>query len=342
MPILLLPTLANAITLLLPIGLVIGSIALIISLVGIVARRLPTGSLLRRMGMPGQSNPALGKAFGWASTLLWMAITALHWLAWQLVWVEGSADQLNLATYLSSLLVLLLAWRLLADSVPERLARVSPIALQVVQVAGLAWCIQLSLHETELHNFVETPPGTLVACRTAHTDMGTSIQLYDRQVKAGELSKFYSATAAHIAKLARFAMFRSEAQPQINCHGWVFSGEHIIKGDDVPTILNENGYRQVANPQLSDLVIYTNTTGTPVHTGLVCGFIGDMALIESKWGVAGTYVHCVDEQPYSLNFHFYRSPRSGHQLKNYEPVKGSVVSHIGLNRVPDVDHAGWR
>jgi hypothetical protein len=38
------------------------------------------------------------------------------------------------------------------------------------------------------------------------------------------------------------------------------------------------------------------------------------ALVESKWGANGIYLHLADEQPYSCNISFWRSPRPTHVL----------------------------
>ena len=267
------------------------------------------------------------KASKLASVGFWLTVTALHLLAWHLHFGHDTKYHLHALSYLSSFVAILLAWRLWrlsyrADS--GRWRKVSPLGIQVLQVIGLSCCSTLLL-EGPKPRFPQTPPGKLVVCKTVRTDAGTPIHLYERDVKPSQLESFYFATQGELTNMTRQAMFREQAAAQVNCHGWVFSGQHTVKGEDVPIILKENGYQEVAQPHLKDLVVYADANGTILHTGLVCGFLGEgTPLIQSKWGITGIYVHLVDEQPYSSKYHFYRSARTGHELNSCEPASQSL------------------
>jgi len=101
-----------------------------------------------------------------------------------------------------------------------------------------------------------------------------------------------------------------------NCHGWVFTdGELCIDGKSVDTILCDNGYVEVFDPQPSDLIVYRNGKGVPNHTGLVQatgrnGFV----LVESKWGQLDVYWHTPADQGYADQWEYWRSTRVGHRL----------------------------
>jgi len=101
-----------------------------------------------------------------------------------------------------------------------------------------------------------------------------------------------------------------------NCHGWVFTdGEFCVDGAAVDDILRENGYTEVADPLPSDLIVYRDHDGVPVHTGIVQatgknGFV----LIESKWGQLDVFWHTPADQRYSDHWEYWRSPRAGHRL----------------------------
>jgi len=106
-----------------------------------------------------------------------------------------------------------------------------------------------------------------------------------------------------------------------NCHGWVFTGGRFQVGSsDVATILDENGYALVPDPQPGDLIVYRDPDGTIIHTGLVKATGPDgFVLVESKWGPLDIYWHTPHDQAYSQLFEYRRSPRPGHELTIVEP-----------------------
>ena len=286
---------------------------------------------------PKASRAFIGSTLKIASVGFWLVVTGLHLMAWHLYLGQDSKYHFHGLSYLFSFIAILLAWRLWRQShraQSGRRAVISPLGMQVLQVIGLSYCSSL-LSEGPKPLFPQTPPGVLVVCKTARTDQGTPIHLYEREAEPSQLENFYLATQIELSSMARLAMYRGEAAPQINCHGWVFSGQHTIKGEDVPIILKENGYVEVDQPKLNDLVVYTDN-GVVLHTGLVCGVFGEgTPMIQSKWGITGIYVHLVDEQPYSGHYCFYRSPRSGHALRSCEPASDSLAQNAGLAQNSD-------
>jgi hypothetical protein len=156
-----------------------------------------------------------------------------------------------------------------------------------------------------------------IAAADLRTDRGTKIAAY--RLVDEKLGR-----DALLAQLKRDAPTRPEAAisvgpPEIeaNCHGRVFAdGQAIIRGDSIDCILLENDYRPVESPEPGDLIVYRDSGGAVLHTGVVKA-VGREAfvLIESKWGVYGTYLHESRQQSYSPIFAFYRSPRRGHRLR---------------------------
>ncbi|GIW90977.1 MAG: hypothetical protein KatS3mg109_1409 [Pirellulaceae bacterium] len=115
-----------------------------------------------------------------------------------------------------------------------------------------------------------------------------------------------------------YVIRREKPTPRYNCHGWVFTGgRYVVKSEDVETILHDNGYSEVEQPQVGDLVVYRDEQGRIIHTGVVRGILDDgTPLLESKWGFAGRFLHRPEEQVYSTNYRFYRTSR---------PARGSGV-----------------
>jgi hypothetical protein len=105
--------------------------------------------------------------------------------------------------------------------------------------------------------------------------------------------------------------------PASNCHGWVFAGgRYWVDGDDVPKILDDNGYYEVAVPEEGDLIVYTSGDAV-VHTGVVRLSDADgTILVESKWGMNSRMLHAPEDQPNWENWQFYHANRkAGHCLR---------------------------
>jgi len=104
-----------------------------------------------------------------------------------------------------------------------------------------------------------------------------------------------------------------------DCNGWIFTGGRFwLLCRDVERILDDNGYEVVTKPRPGDLIVYRDLkTRQLTHSGLVVALTKNgKPLIESKWGVAGCYLHLPEGQTYSSSWQFYRSPRKGHLLRN--------------------------
>lgn len=102
---------------------------------------------------------------------------------------------------------------------------------------------------------------------------------------------------------------------EYNCHGWVFgSGRSRIDNFHVEDILRDNGYARVKEPSDGDLIVYRDKTGVACHTGVVRLDPNGATRVESKWGGMHRYRHPPAQQPFSDQWEFYRSSRSGHLL----------------------------
>jgi hypothetical protein len=121
-----------------------------------------------------------------------------------------------------------------------------------------------------------------------------------------------------------------------NCHGWVFAGgQYLITGSGVQMILDDNGYRQVIQPQPGDVIVYRDSGNQIVHTGLVqTAFDDGQVLVESKWGVSGVFLHLPEDQPYTRAFGYYRrataNRREPHLVQAVTVLPGNLV----LSRKP--------
>lgn len=136
----------------------------------------------------------------------------------------------------------------------------------------------------------------------AVTDRGREIALY-HWVRDGVVASDAESDFAESQKL------------KTNCHGWVFtSGQHMLEGDDVEQILEDNGYQVCEVPQAGDLIVYRGAAGEILHTGQVKFAVFGGILIEGKWGLGKQFIHSAEMQPYGDRYSYYRSARHGHAL----------------------------
>jgi hypothetical protein len=119
---------------------------------------------------------------------------------------------------------------------------------------------------------------------------------------------------------------REAADDHCNCHGWIFTnGQYWVGGLEIDSILLDNDYEIVSQPQPGDLVIYRNE-GKVVHTAIVRYVTPDLPiLVEGKWGRLGVFLHAVDQSSYGNEFQFYRSSRKGHLLKGLDTQEIATV-----------------
>lgn len=128
---------------------------------------------------------------------------------------------------------------------------------------------------------------------------------------------------------------RAENDVRSNCHGWVFTGgRFLLRGDGVARILEDNGYEEVTDPRIGDIVIYRIPDGEISHTGLVQGVLGDgTVIVESKWSVGGRFLHRPEDQPYSTSYKYYRTERPNHvvTIRFKDPVATSEIPDATMN-----------
>jgi hypothetical protein len=107
-----------------------------------------------------------------------------------------------------------------------------------------------------------------------------------------------------------------------NCHGLVFTqGAFWLPSEEVPKILEDNGYHPVRKPREGDLVVYQDPgTERYVHTGVVYN-VGQrgLILVYSKMGFYSQYIHPHDVHTFRESVStFYRSSREGHSLRSLQ------------------------
>jgi len=147
------------------------------------------------------------------------------------------------------------------------------------------------------------------------TEKGTRIPLYAWSASATEFRRYAVASEQQHAR--DFPAIRLErSSDQTNCHGWVFTqGRHLLFGDGVEQILQDNEYTIAEQPHVNDVIIYRDSSGTILHSGIVRTVLDDgTVLIESKWGISARYLHLPQNQPYGDNFQYYRSTHSTHRV----------------------------
>jgi hypothetical protein len=167
----------------------------------------------------------------------------------------------------------------------------------------------------ELDIYDSTTPSFVTSRATATTDRGTTLVLMEPTTIqtwdwAAREAKILGST-----RLINDVIRRGSAGEYSNCHGWVFAGGKFrLSPEDVQLILNENGYREVSEPQPGDVVVYRQN-GDIAHTAVVRYVTaGQPVMVESKWGALGILLHPTDKSLYGAKFTFYRSPRLGHLL----------------------------
>jgi hypothetical protein len=163
----------------------------------------------------------------------------------------------------------------------------------------------------------EAAPALDPAPRSALTDRGRSIPIFTRP----ELGERASQAEQRMTAPFALALIRTAGPDHAsNCHGWVFAGgKYWVRGGCVESILEDNDYQKVEQPQVGDVVVYRDEEGEVTHTGLVRVASEGLLLVESKWGFLGRYLHTPAEQPYGQSWAFFRTPRDGHVLHLNDP-----------------------
>ena len=148
----------------------------------------------------------------------------------------------------------------------------------------------------------------------ALTDRDRPIRMYRLDEVGAEPLNEDEATSVNFMETT---IQRGPADPTANCHGWVFlDSRFLISGEAVQRILDDNGYELTDEPKAGDVIIYRSDNREIVHSGLVRGVLNDdTIIIESKWGIEGTFLHDPAGTPYSTFFEYYRSPRPDNRVK---------------------------
>lgn len=155
----------------------------------------------------------------------------------------------------------------------------------------------------------------------AWTDAGRPVSLFrPSSQEAGEMARRPEADSLMLAapELHEKVLRVGPADVQYNCHGWVFTGGRAwLRGDQVPAILQDNGYVPTSQPQEDDLVVYYEPGGEVLHSGIVRVVWPDAPpVVESKWGWAGRFLHPAAIANYCRGeYQYYHSPRESHLLK---------------------------
>lgn len=261
------------------------------------------------------------------SKLLLAVLASLQIFTWQLYFYRGSHDTVALWCFPLALISGTLVWRLSNGSlaVHPLFVRILPVVIVLVsfvEFAGFAQATKqfsLTALTPSLGNSTGNlaNPGTLVE-KTENlgtTDRGTRIQLLERQVTASAFKDYLAKCQQTHLPMSQKAMMRVQPFVQSNCHGWVFTqGQHILRGEDVQLILDDNNYTLVSKPQSNDVAVYRSDDGVILHTGVVRGSLEGATIVESKWGVGAVYLHIGEEQPYSQNISYYRTDRPTHEI----------------------------
>jgi len=169
----------------------------------------------------------------------------------------------------------------------------------------------LDVAETPLY----TDAGTPIAIKKLASDQPLTLAVVERQTEI----------------LRRFKLRDQLIQVPVgwqpcNCHGFTFTnGQFWISGDEVPTILIENGYKEIASPRQGDVAVYRNLNGDVVHTGVVFAANRDLILVESKWGKLGRFIHPHNRHCYAESAcTFYRSARPGNIVHGAPHHEGTL------------------
>lgn len=177
------------------------------------------------------------------------------------------------------------------------------------------------------------------------TDQGRVFPLFhfDLQGQTYEDTQpFTHVTAAELAQLsdARRPVRIALTDPRSNCHGWVFTGgRYGVSETVVDALLQDNGYQLVDEPLAGDVIVYRDASKVVLHTGRVHRVHENGEIwIESKWGPGGRYFHLPQDQGYSNNIEYYRSPRPGRYAQIVSTAKrnetGTLASVASLPRRP--------
>jgi hypothetical protein len=262
--------------------------------------------------------------------LLLAVLACLQFLTWQLYYYRDSHDTVALWGVALALISGAIMWQLSNGSpaMHPLIGRALPIAFVLVSFVEFAGFAQAT---RQFSNTLLSPVNSIMISNSANsgnlvestafrgnTDSGKPIRLFERQVTNDDFRnsvEMCRSSFSAMSQMSQKAMLRAQPSVQSNCHGWVFAqGQHILMGEDVQLILNDNNYTQVPKPQANDIAVYRSDESVILHTGVVRGSLEGVTMVESKWGIGSVYMHVSEEQPYSQNISYYRTDRPSHDI----------------------------
>jgi hypothetical protein len=156
---------------------------------------------------------------------------------------------------------------------------------------------------------------------SAHTDAGYPLPLYPPSSKGQGPAHEISPAVLREGGLQHRVIQVGPARNDHNCHGWVFAGgRYSVPGTSIERILEDNDYQQVSVPAAGDVAIFRDPTGQVTHSALVQTVAPDgLILLESKWGLAGRYIHSPEDHIYRKDtLSYYRTGRGTHLLRGLD------------------------
>jgi hypothetical protein len=167
----------------------------------------------------------------------------------------------------------------------------------------------------------------------AYSDAGRPVPLYRSAQHLSQVE--LSATDGSLFEawgLSGHVIRTGTASDEYNCHGWVFAEGHCwVKGEDVPTILEDNGYHPVSQPHVGDIVVFRDYGGHVAHSGVVRIANPDTPiLIESKLGKGGRFIHTPEALRYGVDYAYYHTARPDHSIFSHHGSSDPAVEQHGI------------
>lgn len=284
----------------------------------------------------------LSPRFDQVSKLILAILAGSQILAWELFFYRQSHDTVALWCFALALAGGAVVWQLLSYSTKFHplFVRSLPVAIMlfsIVELAGFAQATRQFSNSAGTNSWANALnlelPGSLSE-KTAicgYSDSGTPITLFERETTSEAFAEYIEKCRIANPEWSERAMLRAKPFVQANCHGWVFTNaQHILRGEDVQKILDDNDYSKVTNPQCNDIVVYRDHENAIMHTGLVRGYLEGAVLVESKWGLGAVYMHLAEEQPYSQNITYYRTNRGSHliSISSNKPTLDATAENL--------------
>ncbi len=166
---------------------------------------------------------------------------------------------------------------------------------------------------------------------SARTDAGNPVEIYKEALHKTPAEEENEASPISLSQFTTKPIQTGPPTLRYNCNGWVFTGgRYWLETSSVERILKDNHYAMVSYPVQGDLIIFRNSEGEVIHSGLVYRAEEDgLILVESKWGSSARYVHTLTNHIYArYHYSYYHSPREGgHLLRCFDASSPRPKSH---------------